>query len=394
MKNIGFALKFCGRQSINIFLTVNCMLLIVACGGGGGSAAGAATTTATPPVSQPTAATPVITTAAAQNGAVIVAMSTASKDASIYYTTDGSNPTVNSIAYTSPFLVSSAQTVTAIATAAGATSSAMASYSFPSSIASGTLIWSDEFTNTSGLNAAPDSQFWQFESAATGFQTVNNELEIYCGWASLVSPCTSTPNAYVGATDGYLHIVAQQPVSGTYTSARIKTAGLISMTYGRVEARIKLPEGQGFWPAFWLLGNNVNSAGWPACGEMDVMEHINAPVPDWIAGTLHMTGASGVAGPSSHYGASIPSFSASDWHIYGMIWSKGMVQFYVDTPSNIYATVQPSSLPAGAVWPFDSGQGRFIILNLAVGGSWPGSPDSSTPFPSEMLVDYVRVYSN
>ena len=357
------------------------LLLLTGCGSG--SSAGTAT------VQPPQALTaPVVTTSPARNGAVLVSISTATPGTTVYYSTDGSAPTQNSIAYVSPFLVASAQTVYAIAKAAGATS-ATSSLAITTTVPSGTLIWSDEFSNSSGLNAAPDSTVWQFDSMAGGFQTVNNELEVYCGWASQVAPCTATPNAYVGATDGYLHIAALQPVTGTYTSARIKTEGKFSMTYGRVEARLKLPEGQGFWPAFWLLGNNIGSVGWPACGEMDVMEHINAPVPDWIAGTLHMSGASGAAGPSTHY-----NVAASGWHVYGMIWSKGMVQYYVDAPTNIYATYQASAMPVGAVWPFDSGQASFIILNLAVGGSWPGAPDGSTTFPSELLVDYVRVYAN
>jgi len=379
-----------------VFLAIQCLCLVSACGGGGGGSAQAAPTTPSAPnapATPQTIAAPTITATAAQNGAVIISMSSTTSGAAIYYSTDGSTPTSSSLIYSAPLLVASPQTIHAIA-ASGTTTSSLTSYQFTSAIAAGTLVWSDEFTNTSGLNAAPNPTTWQFESKAGGFQTVNNELEVYCAWASLASPCNSTPNTYVGATDGYLHIIAQQPSSGVYTSGRIKTEGLLGITYGRVEAMIKLPEGQGLWPAFWLLGGNINTVGWPACGEMDVMEHINAPTPDWIAGTVHMTGASGSSGISSHYGASVASFSASGWHAYGMIWSKGKVQFYVDSPSNIYATIQASSLPAGAVWPFDSGQASFILLNLAVGGSWPGSPNSSTVFPAEMLVDYVRVYTN
>ncbi|MET3105582.1 beta-glucanase (GH16 family) [Oxalobacteraceae bacterium GrIS 2.11] len=362
--------------------------LLTGCSSGGSGSSGSNATVPTPPVLQALAA-PVITTSPALNGAVLVSISPGTAGATVYYSTGGSTPTQKSIAYVSPFLVASTQTVNAIASAAGASPSAPASLAIPGTVPSGTLIWSDEFGNTSGSNAAPNQNVWQFDSMANGFKTVNSELEVYCGWASLLAPCTATPNAYVGATDGYLHIAALQPVAGSYTSARINTAGKFSMTYGRVEARIKLPEGQGLWPAFWLLGNNIGSAGWPACGEMDVMEHVNAPVPDWIAGTLHMSGASGATGPTTHY-----NVAASGWHVYGMIWSKGMVQYYVDSPANVYATYQASAMPAGAIWPFDSGQASFIILNLAVGGSWPGAPDSSTVFPSEMLVDYVRVYAN
>ena len=391
MKTVMFTLDVDRRLAVKFFLVLNCLMLMSACGGGGGASAAAPAAAV-----QQTLAAPVISVTAALNGAVLVAMNSTAAGASIYYTSDGSIPSTNSILYTSPFLLSVAQTVNAIATTSTAmtTTSAVASYHFPTTLASGTLLWSDEFSNTTGFNAAPDNTSWRFESMAGGFQRVNNELEVYCGWASQVSPCTNSANAYVGATDGFLHIVAQQPSAAIYTSARITTFGLVSMTYGRIEARIKVPEGQGLWPAFWMLGNNINTAGWPASGEMDLMEHINAPAPDWVAGSLHMTGASGASGLTSHYGASASAFSASDWHSYGMIWSKGLVQYYVDTPTNIYATFQASSLPAGAVWPFDSGQGRFIILNLAIGGNWPGAPDSSTMFPSEMLVDYVRLYAN
>lgn len=378
------------RPTLLRLLPALACLLLTACAGGGGGNAGSAPA----PAVQPPMPAPVITVTPAQNGAVIVAISSATPGATVYYTNDASTPTQNSMVYSTPFLVSTAQTVNAIATASGAVPSAVSSTSLSNTVAPGTLIWSDEFTNSTGLNAAPDNHFWKFDAMATGFKTVNSELEVYCSWASTVSPCTSNPNAYVGATDGFLHIVAQQPGAGIYTSARINTDGKLSMTYGRIEAMLKLPQGQGFWPAFWLLGNNINQVGWPGCGEMDVMEHINAPVPDWVAGTLHMTGASGASGPTAHYSAAAASFSASDWHAYGMIWKKGLVQYYVDTPSNVYATFNAAALPAGAVWPFDSGQARFILLNLAVGGSWPGSPDNSTVFPAEMLVDYVRVYAN
>jgi len=380
-------MKIDSRPLFGVLTALASALFITACAGGG------STGSAAPPALLQPLPAPAMTVTAAQNGAAIVSISS-TPGSTVYYTTDASPPTPNSILYSTPLLVSTAQTVSAIATASGATPSAAASTRISNTVASGTLIWSDEFGNSSGLNAAPDGNYWAFDSMATGFKTVNSELEVYCGWASTISPCTGNPNAYVGATDGLLHIVAQQPLAEVYTSARINTAGRLSMTYARIEAMIKLPEGQGFWPAFWLLGNNISQAGWPACGEMDVMEHVNAPVPDWIAGTLHMNGASGASGPTSHYAAAVTSFSASDWHVYGMIWKKGMVQYYVDTPSNIYATYTSSALPAGAVWPFDSGQGRFIILNLAVGGSWPGAPDRSTVFPSEMLVDYVRVYAN
>jgi beta-glucanase (GH16 family) len=325
------------------------------------------------------------------NGAVLVSLSDSTNGATIYYTTDGTTPGTSSRQYFSPFLLASNVTVKAMATAVGYTNSAVASQSYSPNVASGTLVWSDEFTNTTSSNTAPNSAVWTYETGAGGWG--NNELETYCAYGSTATPCsTSTPNSYVG-TDGYLHIVAQQPSNGVYTSARMKTQGLFSFNYGRIEARMKLPEGQGLWPAFWLLGANYPSVNWPACGEQDVMEHIDTPSPDWIAGSLH--------GPNMNLSDDYPgttgnAFAASDWHVYGMTWSDQQIQYYVDTPTNVYATFTPASMAgqSGAVWPFDSGSGAFIILNMAVGGSWPGSPNSSTPFPSEVLVDYVRVYTN
>jgi beta-glucanase (GH16 family) len=334
---------------------------------------------------------PVFSTTAAQNGAVILTMASTTSGAAVQYTIDGSTPTTSSSIYQTPMLISSNLTINAIATASGAPSSSAATWTAPT-VAPGVLVWSDEFTNTTGANAQPNPAVWTYDTGNGGWG--NSELEIYCGWDSSISPCDPTnPNVYVG-TDGYLHIVAEEPSSGVYTSARMKSQGLFSILYGRVEARIKVPEAQGFWPAFWMMGNNIVTDGWPACGEADIQERINAATtPDWNAGSIHGTGfTDGNLGTTYNF----PSGqTAADWHTYGMIWQPGSVQYYIDSPTNIYATYTPASLTSlpGAVWPFDSGNAEFFILNLAVGGSWPGSPDSTTPFPSQTLVDYVRVYS-
>jgi beta-glucanase (GH16 family) len=360
-------------------------LLVVSCGSGGGGIGTGSNTTAQ-------AAQPTITTTPAQNGAVIVTLATNTSGATIYFTTDGSTPTTSSPVYEAPFLVAANETVNAMAEVAGVAASTVASQSFSPNIPSGTLVWSDEFNNTVSANAQPNPQVWTYDTGGGGWG--NAELETYCGWNASASPCNSAnPNVYVG-TDGYLHIVAEQPSAGVYTSARLKTEGLFTFQYGRIEFRAQVPEAQGFWPAAWLLGSDYASVNWPACGEMDVLERVNAAAtPDWNEGSIHGTGFTG-GNIGTVY--DFPSGqTAAGWHTYGMIWSKGSVAYYVDDPSQPYITYTPASIAgfAGSVWPFDAGP-SFILLNLAVGGSWPGSPNASTPFPSEMLVDYVRVYTD
>ena len=360
-------------------------VLLCACGGGGSvSGSGSSSSGPTP------AATPAIATTAAQNGAVIVSISDVTPGATIYYTLDGTAPTTSSQKYEAPFLVAANMTVNAMATASGAANSSVVTKQFTPNIASGTLVWSEEFSTP----PQPNPQVWTYDTGNSGFG--NHEQENYCAGGSNTSPCsTANPNAYVGA-DGFLHIVAQRPSTGVYTSARLKSQGLFSFLYGRIEARIKLPESQGMWPAFWMLGNNIATVNWPACGELDIMEHIDgsnppfgpgaaAPGFDWVQSSVHGTGLNG--GTPYHPAG----FSAAGWHTYGMIWTRGQVQFYIDDPAHPYETFTPASI--AGTWPFDQGP-QFILLNLAVGGDWPGNVDNTTVFPSEMLVDYVRVYSN
>ncbi|MGO9865845.1 MAG: chitobiase/beta-hexosaminidase C-terminal domain-containing protein [Terriglobales bacterium] len=359
-------------------------LLALLCGCGGSSSSG-------PPPPPPTAA-PTVTTANALGGAEIVSLASTTNGALIYYTIDGTTPTASSPRYIAPFLVASNLTLKAIAVAAG-NSSSVTSQTFTLNIASGTLVWSDEFSNTTGAPAEPNPQVWTYDTGNSGFG--NGELETYCAWGDNTSPCSTTlPSEYVG-TDGYLHIEAQQPSAGVYTSARLKTEGLFSFQYGRLEVMAIVPEAQGFWPAAWLLGNDITTVNWPACGEQDVLERINAAAtPDWNQGSIHGTGFTGGSLGTTFY---FPAGqTAAQWHAYGMIWSPGSVSYYIDDYSSPYVTYTPASLNGlnGAVWPFDDGNSHFIILNLAIGGSWPGPPDSSTPFPSEMFVDYVRVYTN
>jgi beta-glucanase (GH16 family) len=240
------------------------------------------------------------------------------------------------------------------------------------------LTWSDEFNGADG--SLPDPSKWVMETGGNGWG--NNELETYTN---------RTQNAHV--QNGNLVIIAnKEKYTGTdgiareYTSARIKTAGLFEQKYGRFEARIKIPQGQGMWPAFWMLGNNIDKAGWPACGEIDVMENIGKE-PAIAHGSMHGPGYSGDKGLTGSYNLPSSKF-ADDFHIFAVEWEAAAVRFYVD--GNLYETRTPADVPAGQAWVFD--HPFFILLNVAVGGGWPGNPDATTVFPQTMQVDYVRVY--
>lgn len=250
------------------------------------------------------------------------------------------------------------------------------------------LVWADEFNGQSPTArtapTAPDPARWTYDTG----HAPNHELEIYCAYGSNAAPCqASAPNAYVAGGD--LHLVARRNAQGGYTSARLKTEGLAGFQYGRFEANIRIPAGGGLWPAFWMLGDSIQSVGWPACGEFDIMENIGRE-PSTIHGSIH---GPGFIGDKIGLPYSLPRGArfSSGFHRFGMIWSPRRVQYYVDDPQNIYATFTPASLPPGAIWPFDKGR-FFLILNLAVGGDWPGPPGHATAFPAEMLVDYVRVW--
>src|SRR5271155_87415 len=340
--------------------TLICSLVCALMGGCGGGSTGTSSGGGggVNPPAPPTITTTTNAQTGVQGGAVIMSLASATGGAGIFYTVDGSTPTASSQPYLAPFLVASNLTLNAIAILDG-TSSTVTSQAFTLNIPSGTLVWSDEFTNSTGAPAQPNPAIWTYDTGNSGFG--NDELENYCAWGSNTSPCsTANPSAYVG-TDGYLYIVAQQPSAGVYTSARLKTQGLFSFQYGRIEFRAQVPEAQGFWPANWLLGNNIARVDWPACGEQDVLERVNAADnPDWNAGSIHGTGfTGGNLGTRFNFPA---GQTAAGWHTYGMIWSKGSVAYYVDDPAQPYITYTPASIAAlsGSVWPYDSGQANFI----------------------------------
>jgi beta-glucanase (GH16 family) len=240
------------------------------------------------------------------------------------------------------------------------------------------LVWSDEFDGPAG--SAVDSNKWAFDVGGNGWG--NNELETYT---------SRTANAY--RDGGQLVIKALKEtltgpdnITRNYTSARLLTRNKFSQAYGRFEARIKIPYGQGIWPAFWMLGDNIGTAGWPNCGEIDIMENIGKE-PTIVHGTFHGPGYSGGNGVTAAY--SLPSGQFSDdFHTFAVEWEPNVMRFYVD--GLLYKTRTPADLPAGTTWVFD--HPFFIILNVAVGGAWPGNPDATTVFPQQMLVDYVRIY--
>jgi beta-glucanase (GH16 family) len=241
------------------------------------------------------------------------------------------------------------------------------------------LTWHDEFNAADGTPV--DSQKWTAETGGDGWG--NNELEYYT---------TNARNAH--QEHGSLVIEAirglftgADGVQRDYTSARLKTEGKFSQAYGRFEARIKMPKGKGMWPAFWLLGNDIGSVHWPKCGEIDIVENIGVE-PSTIHGTIHGPGYSGAHGIGSPFTSPDNKHFSDHFHLFAIEWEPTEIRFYVD--DHLYATRRPADLPAGAKWVYD--HPFFIILNLAVGGSWPGNPNASTHFPQRVLVDYVRVY--
>jgi beta-glucanase (GH16 family) len=241
------------------------------------------------------------------------------------------------------------------------------------------LVWSDEFNGPAG--ASPNPAKWRFDVGGGGWG--NEELEYY------------TSRRTNASLDGYGHLVLtarreSYTAKGTtryYTSARLKTQGLFSTTYGRLQARIELPSGRGLWPAFWAVGEDIESLGWPASGEIDVMESLGDPFT--VYGSIH-----GPEGDSPRgYSYTTPHSSlvslSGGFHVYGVDWSPAAIVFTLDGVR--YATRTPTLLSVGQQWVFN--KPFFLILDQAVGGVWPGAPTASTAFPSTMLVDWVRVYS-
>jgi hypothetical protein len=230
------------------------------------------------------------------------------------------------------------------------------------------MVFDDEFNGAAGTS--PDAAKW-FADTGNG---PNGELETY------------TTNNSTMDGNGNLVIQARKESNGSYTSGRYNTSKSFAFTYGHAEARIKVSGTQGLWPAFWLLGANFPTAGWPNCGEIDIMEHVGK-VPDTVYSTIHAPAYHGGAGLGAPY--TISGGFASAFHTYAVDWDRSHIAFSVD--GNAVVTLNKTDVEAHhGPWVFD--HPFYLILNNAVGGDWPGAPDATSVFPQNMAVDYVRIY--
>lgn len=239
------------------------------------------------------------------------------------------------------------------------------------------LIWSDEF-NEQTQDGLPDPDKWAYDIGTGDNGWGNNELQYYTNNAENV--CIDN--------NGCLKITAIKNEDGSFTSARIKTKGKFEQQYGRFEARIKLPYGKGYWPAFWMLGADIDTNPWPACGEIDIMEN-KGYQPNIVSGALHFPGHSGGNPILGYYGYENQRFD-TDFHVFAVEWDEDKIDFFVD--DILYQRVKSDDITDGD-WVYNKpDRPFFILLNLAVGGNFGGNPNDDTVFPQSMYVDYVRVY--
>lgn len=238
------------------------------------------------------------------------------------------------------------------------------------------LVWSDDFNGA--LAELPDVSKWTYDIGTGDNGWGNYELQYY----------TNRPENVSMDGKGNLVITAiKENFNGSsFTSARIKTKGLLEQKYGRFEARIKTPYGQGIWPAFWMLGNDSDTVVWPNCGEIDIME-LRGQKPNTIESTIHGPGYSGANSISSTNTLVNDRFDA-DFHIFALEWDENKIDFFVD--NYLFRRIKKSETEAKGQWVYD--HPFYLILDVAVGGSFLGSPSASTPFPQKMTIDYVRVY--
>lgn len=233
------------------------------------------------------------------------------------------------------------------------------------------LVMSEEFD----VDGAPKTALWSYNLGTGNNGWGNNELQYY-----------TDASQNIKVEGGMLKITAikESYMGSEYTSARILTKGRFEQKYGRFEARIKMPWGKGLWPAFWMLGANSDTVIWPQCGEIDIMEYLGSK-PTSMFGTVHGPGYSGGNAISKNYALINDRFD-NDFHVFGIEWGENYINYYVD--NKLYNQITPKNVPGE--WVFN--QPFYIILNMAVGGNFPGSPNAETVFPQTMTIDYVRVY--
>jgi beta-glucanase (GH16 family) len=242
-------------------------------------------------------------------------------------------------------------------------------YTTPLNYPNLTLVWNDEFD---GNGLSPD---WTHDIGNGNWGWGNNELEYYRPENTEVS-------------NGFLTITAKAESFGgqNYTSSRIKTQGLKSFKYGRIDIRAKLPFGKGIWPALWMLGDNISTVGWPSCGEIDIMELVGGSGTDkTVHGTAHWADASGTRAYIGGSNSLSSGIFNDQFHVFSIVWDTNSIKWYRDNIEYYTLNTTPADLAE-----FD--EKFFFIFNVAVGGNWPGNPDGTTVFPQKMVVDYVRVF--
>ncbi|MFK7921092.1 MAG: family 16 glycosylhydrolase [Bacteroidia bacterium] len=239
----------------------------------------------------------------------------------------------------------------------------------PDSYPSMELVWSDEFDGSS-LNEAD----WTYELG-------NGCDKGLCGWGNNELQVYSNEEANLKLADGRMTITARND-NNQYSSARIITQDKKEFRYGRIDARAIMPKGQGIWPAIWMLGANINDVSWPMCGEIDIMEIVGHK-PATTHGTVHYDD-NGYKYSGSSYNLVGEDFS-DEFHVYSIVWDRDIIKWYID--NTLFKTFEKNNI---GTYPFN--QGFFFIMNVAIGGNWPGDPDGSTVFPQEMVLDYIRIF--
>ncbi|TYT26412.1 glycoside hydrolase family 16 protein [Luteimonas viscosa] len=245
--------------------------------------------------------------------------------------------------------------------------------------ATGVLVWADEFDTANTAD-------WTFETGGHGWG--NNELQYYTGGQNAFIQYDTMAGSNVLVIEARRGAPADASCwygACQYSSTRMITRGKREFRHGRVEARIRLPQTQGIWPAFWMLGSNLGEVGWPQSGEIDIMEHVGFE-PDLTHGALHGPGYSGDTPFSGTH--DLGERADAGYHVYAMEWDGAGVRWFVD--GQPFYSVTRAQVEARGPWVFD--QPFFVLLNVAVGGNWPGSPDATSVFPQRMYVDWVRVY--